>query len=198
MREAREASGGGDGVNCIKCVRGDRPHTTHYGCDECADGNHWECTVRYGCCCGCAQCGKAFTRKAQKKYCSRECQWASMCKPKPPCGNCGEPVKKHGSKFCSKACFKTAMPNGRWPAKNPARETLQRAAYCLAERDTPASCFIVAQHKAGEAMPVYNEHTEQGRFLLYADKDAELWQDFVADMVEGTYLIGSKKAVVLC
>lgn len=185
-------------MDCIKCVRGDRPHTTHYACQECGEDNHKECTLESGCCCGCARCGEMLTTKTQKKYCSQECQWAAKRKTRPPCGWCGKPVKTLTSKYCSRGCYEAARPNGRWPANNPAKETLQRAATCIAERDTPASCFIVAQHKAGEAMPVYNSFTGQGRFLLFADRDAELWQDFAADYVKGTYLIGSLKAVVLC
>lgn len=50
----------------------------------------------------CIVCGK---ETKNKKYCSIECKAKSMYKPKGNCLNCGKPLDRCETKYCSKKCY---------------------------------------------------------------------------------------------
>lgn len=84
-------------------------------------------------------------------------------------------------------------------------QAYSRAVKCIAERNTPASCFIVRTFNEGDTVASYNPASGLVRTLSYADVDVELYTDFGIEQIDGwfatrpaTFLIGGKVAMPLC
>ena len=52
------------------------------------------------------RCKKCGAQTKNKKYCSNECKYADMSQEKSLCVNCGKPVKRCETIYCSIECYR--------------------------------------------------------------------------------------------
>lgn len=73
----------------------------------------------------CEWCGQSYTvcpsRNGRNRYCSRQCAYQALTKPRGDCKECGGPIKptpsNHDAKFCSRICANRSTSKRRKTTK---------------------------------------------------------------------------------